>query len=487
MTTWQPIRDLAETWEDFAHPELGALAQVWQEQRGKLEEANSYQPYLAKLRREIAIETGIIEGLYTIDRGTTQLLIERGIDEALIPHGATDRNPAAVVAMIRDHEGALDGVFQFVKSERSLSLSYIKQLHQFLTRNQPTTTAMDQFGKIGEVALIRGDWKRTPNNPQRNGETHIYCPPEQVQPQMEQLLTWHHEHIERGIPPEVEAAWLHHRFTQIHPFQDGNGRVARLLASLVFIRAGWFPLVVRRDDRATYIAALETADTGDLRALVDLFSSAQKQAFLSSLRLSEDVFAEGRTLQTILEAARDKLTSKQQTNGPEAAKIVYGYGDKLIDIVESKFVETQTAIASTLQEVMIDRLLKRITIRPGSGAADDMYRQALLTIAANFDYVPFLDGYNHHIEIELPIDFEIKVNIVLSCHEVGYFESGTLVIIGFAARIHEDSLQIQQYETVSREPFEFTYREPEASIVKRFEKWLDNAVNVGVAYWQRQL
>ena len=38
----------------------------------------------------------------------------------------------------------------------------------------------------------------------------------------------------RRTAREIEATWLHHRFTQIHPFQDGNGRVARALASLVF-------------------------------------------------------------------------------------------------------------------------------------------------------------------------------------------------------------------------------------------------------------
>ena len=56
----------------------------------------------------------------------------------------------------------------------------------------------------------------------------------------------------RGVPVEVEAAWLHHRFTQIHPYQDGNGRVARALASLLFIKAGWFPVVVTRDDSAVH-------------------------------------------------------------------------------------------------------------------------------------------------------------------------------------------------------------------------------------------
>jgi Fic family protein len=46
----------------------------------------------------------------------------------------------------------------------------------------------------------------------------------------------------------VQAAWLHHRFTQIHPFADGNGQVARAIASLVFIEAGWFPLILKRDE-----------------------------------------------------------------------------------------------------------------------------------------------------------------------------------------------------------------------------------------------
>lgn len=78
---------------------------------------------------------------------------------------------------------------------------------------------------------------------------------------------------ESTYSPEVRSAWLHHRFTQIHPFQDGNGRVARALASLVFLREGLFPLVVRESDRVEYIGALETADAGDchpwFRSLLD--------------------------------------------------------------------------------------------------------------------------------------------------------------------------------------------------------------------------
>jgi Fic family protein len=70
---------------------------------------------------------------------------------------------------------------------------------------------------------------------------------------MDELIRLHSEHAAGGVPPEVEAAWLHHRFAQIHPFSDGNGRVARAIASLVFIKAGWFLLIVKRDDWGRYI------------------------------------------------------------------------------------------------------------------------------------------------------------------------------------------------------------------------------------------
>jgi Fic family protein len=70
---------------------------------------------------------------------------------------------------------------------------------------------------------------------------------------------------------------LHHAFTQIHPFEDGNGRVARALASLIFLKPSWFPVVVTRDDREKYIEALERADSGELRPLVALFVQSQRR------------------------------------------------------------------------------------------------------------------------------------------------------------------------------------------------------------------
>ena len=70
----------------YEFPELRALTSVWQEKRAALEDDGAYKEFIKKLQREWAIETGIIERLYTWDRGVTEVLIEQGIESSLISH-----------------------------------------------------------------------------------------------------------------------------------------------------------------------------------------------------------------------------------------------------------------------------------------------------------------------------------------------------------------------------------------------------------------
>lgn len=289
---WRPIGDLPDDWRDLADADLHRLAAEWNETRAGMASDEAIAAYTERLKREWAIETGLIERVYSLTRGITEVLIERGLREELIPTSATDRDPALVVDMLRDHATAMDGLFDFVKDGRRLSTSYVKELHAVLLANQETATARDIFGRRTEMPLVRGDYKRRSNNPvRRDGRVHEYCPPEQVAPEMDRLIAMHLEHAQREVPPEVEAAWLHHRFVAIHPFQDGNGRVARALATLVMIRAGWFPLVVTDAGRGDYIDALEEADGGDLGPLAGLFSEIQRRALEGAMSAARDVIA----------------------------------------------------------------------------------------------------------------------------------------------------------------------------------------------------
>jgi len=97
-----------------------------------------------------------------------------------------------------------------------------------------------------------------------------YMPPPafEVPVLVKELLEWLGKNPEELRPVEV-AAVFHHRFVSIHPFDDGNGRVARLLMNLLLIRQGYPFTVVRNYDRRRYYDTLRKADAGDLAPFVN--------------------------------------------------------------------------------------------------------------------------------------------------------------------------------------------------------------------------
>ncbi len=414
---WIPIEDLPENWHALRSSELPQLIQVWNEQADRLRNSGEFKTYMLRLRREIAIETGIIERLYTLDRGVTRLLIEQGFNEALIPHGATDQPPKKVIALIKDQERAVEGLFDFVAGQRDLSISYIRELHQVLTNNQESTEGLVyETGQIITIPLLRGDWKKFPNNPQRaDGSIHEYCPPEQVASEMDKLINWHKFHLSKSVSPEVEAAWLHHRFTQIHPFQDGNGRVARCIASLVFIRDDWFPLALTRDDRSNYISALEKADDGDLSGLVNLFARCQKQAFLRSLGLSEQILSETRRAQVIISSVTEKLKQNQSDALKGKQEQAEKYATMLFEIAKQRLSDISKDIVLSVKNVMRD-----VKVFPVSADNKDekayYHRFQVVETAKQLDYFANLRDYHSWLQLVINVNSSTILLRIFSCH-----------------------------------------------------------------------
>src|SRR5215207_9713092 len=128
---WQPMTGIVEferDWRELRATEVSSIQKIWSEQRERLKGTRQLAEFSERLSREWAIETGILENLYEIDRGVTQTLIERGFQAELLDHGSTNRPREYVVKLLRDQKDALDGVFDFVANRRELSTSYIKEL-----------------------------------------------------------------------------------------------------------------------------------------------------------------------------------------------------------------------------------------------------------------------------------------------------------------------------------------------------------------------
>ncbi|HEY5026766.1 MAG TPA: Fic family protein, partial [Candidatus Angelobacter sp.] len=348
---WEPITDLPQDWSSLTDGELGPLLQFWKDQRTDLEQSGALVNFSQRLAREWSIETGQIEGVYDIDRGITQTLIERGIRSDLIPTEPNQKPPELIAAIIQDHFQVLEGLFQFVRGDRGLTKGYIHELHGALLQHQETTVVMDQFGKLFEARLSKGRYKERANNPKRpDGTIHQYGPPEQVDSEMERLLQMHAEHARTGVPVEIQAAWLHHRFAQIHPYQDGNGRVARALASAAFIKAGWFPVVVTRDDRPRYIDALEVADEGDLQSLVSFLVDVQKRALFQATQAAADV-ADVHTVDEAITAVKRVLAGPGKNLDPSVWLKAKSTADRLMQVADQRAKELVAELKKEISQV----------------------------------------------------------------------------------------------------------------------------------------
>jgi Fic family protein len=484
---WQPIEDLAPDWESLRDTELHSLMTAWQEQSESMRQGKAYHDFLVRLRREWAIETGQIERLYDISEGATKTLIEQGFDASLLSHEDTDQEPEKILAYIKDQHQAIEGLYDFVSGNRPLGTSYIKELHRVLTAHQTHYGARDTLGNSVVRELPRGTRKTIPNNVELgDGTIFEFCPYEHVDAEIDRLIAWHHEHEDRAVPPEIESAWLHHRFTLIHPFVDGNGRVARCLATLVLLKHGWFPLVVTRADRAEYLSALRRADRGDLSPLVSIFGELQKRAIKHAMSLSEEVEKGAAAVGEILNRVKEKLQHDRITR-QQLTKRVFQCGGDLWNLASEKLQKIEDQINPIIKDH------RNPDFRAYSDRADtasdrsDYFRYQIVKTANELGY--FANFSDFRAWSRLVIVTETRVDFVFAFHGIGREFTGVLVTSGMACTIRksEQGSQIDDLRSLSREPFYFAYSEPYSQMHDRFNKWIDQALIEGLDYWRKTI
>lgn len=429
--TTEGIQGLNEAEKAYESWGLSELSRKFWQLKAKLPEA-TYQRFLTQLKRKWAIETGIIEGLYHIDRGTTQTLVEKGIVEAVYNEnrGQISTNTFNILT---DHLSVINGVMDTVGDEqRLLTLSFIKELHQALMQHQTTTQAVDSQGTIFETALITGDWKRLQNNPSKGGNTYYYCPPEQVVSQMERLLELYHAYVAEGVHPVVLSAWLHHRFTQIHPFQDGNGRMARTLATIVLVKYQYFPLVIDRDKRDDYLSALESADNDDMLPLFRLFATFQEQQFNEAFKLFEETAPlaisggnyeakQKQLLGNIASLLEEKL--QQPTNND--ADLIKNVFKSLNLLIKSLYTQLENVIppesVETLNLLTVDAASKT---NPYQRLIRLKFQEPNNLLEGFYNYYP-------HIHILLVTKNRLSIEIVFSLHGSLFANDPSYSIVSF--------------------------------------------------------
>ena len=148
------------------------------------------------------------------------------------------------------------------KEKQPLTETFIRQLHHTLLREDYTVYKTLPGGIQTSFVVHAGQYKTRPNSViTRYGDRFEYASPEETPALMNDLVKWYNEAEESGKYTPVElAALFHYRYIRIHPFEDGNGRIARLMVNYILFRHGWPMIVVRNRKKMEYLEALHQSD-----------------------------------------------------------------------------------------------------------------------------------------------------------------------------------------------------------------------------------
>ncbi|MEH6659833.1 Fic family protein [Leeuwenhoekiella marinoflava] len=213
---------------------LDDLRPLTAEQQNRLEQ---------KLRLDWNYHSNSIEG-NTLTASETRTLILYG----LTAKGKHIRD----YKEMEGHNKALKKLEDLVQKEVKITESVIKELHKIIL----VEPYVDEDAEINP-----GYYKTIPNYLYTVTEERIdFMPPEEVATAMNDLVNWLNNHIEvpkrkkhkYDLHPILVAAAFQVRFIQIHPFGDGNGRMARILSNLILMQYGYTPAIIRLENRDTY-------------------------------------------------------------------------------------------------------------------------------------------------------------------------------------------------------------------------------------------
>lgn len=230
--------------------------------------------------RVAAIDTGAIEGLYAVDRGFTMSVASMASTweaEIGIAKGAD------VAALIAAQRAGYDLALDAATAATAITEAWIRRLHEVVCAAQDEYDVRTAAGPQRHL-LPKGAYKSVPNHVElADGSIHPYAPVETTPAEMHRLVEELRSAEFGRAHPVVQASYAHFALVCVHPFSDGNGRVARALASVFLLRAISLPFVVFADQKDSYLDSLSLADLGRPQAFVDfvLFRAVDLQQLLT--------------------------------------------------------------------------------------------------------------------------------------------------------------------------------------------------------------
>lgn len=213
---------------------------------------------------------------------------------------------------------AIDFLHDLINGNEKLSKRSLLELHQIIM--------------TGIEGINGGVFRKI--DVQIKGSNHT--PPSwlNVEEQIDELFEWYNS--SENLYPIVRAAILHHWLTWIHPFEDGNGRVSRLLLNFHLMQCGYPEVIIRIEDRDKYYEALIESDNKNLTPLIELIADK----LIETTSIYEDFFNEEERERAWL----SKYSKKESDKRVETLRYNYEVWKSAMDIFKARFEQTLSLI-----------------------------------------------------------------------------------------------------------------------------------------------
>ena len=271
MTTSNP--NMPMSYEIGENPVLHPVLQRIDSQRSEIDRLKTDQPDLwdavqKKLKFTWTYDSNAIEGS-TLSLGETIFYLQEGL--------TVEGKPLKDFLDASNHAEAIELLYDVISNQRPVSEGLMKEINALLLSGVKSTPAIDEHGERIEKKARPGEYKQVSNHVLKtDGSIHHYVEPVHVASEMQWLCNWIAEQ-ENELNAIIIAAIAHYNMVRIHPFDDGNGRGARILMNLILMKDGHPPAIVRNEQRRKYLEVLGQADNGDLNPFIEFIATSLAQ------------------------------------------------------------------------------------------------------------------------------------------------------------------------------------------------------------------
>lgn len=405
----RPGQILAIQQIDRLYAEIDALRPLSNEQEARI---------LQKFRLDWNYHSNAIEG-NSLDYGETVAFLLYGI--------TAKGKPFKDYLDIQGHNQAIDFLLELIRDNADLTETDIRNLHKLVLGEPYQVAAQTPDGAPTTKRIVPGQYKTSANHVQtQTGLIHYYATPEETPARMQELMVWYRANEpDPTVHPVVLAALTHHRFVAIHPFDDGNGRMTRLLTNLILMRAHYPPVVIKQQDRGTYYLTLSQADAGNLQPSIEFMAENVLAALTLYLK-----GARGESLEEPSDLDKELALFKVELRGKEVVAKVAGS----IEMQQAAFIKSFLPLVANAR-LLMNKFQDLFTNSKEVPYVLGEIKFGLSSVPDGLPEMALLEGIPNGL-VRLGLSFEFSE---FSTNR----EIGLRVILGFLRRIYNYQIAFQ--------------------------------------------